>query len=308
MFFMLNYVSFIRIVKTGLVNFWRNAWLSAAATLIMVITLIILSSLLLLFGITSSSVTSIKERVDISAYFKNGLADDQILSIKKELEADPKISAVNYTSAQEALDQFRAKHQNDPLITETLNELDANPLPASLQIKAQNLEDYPAIAEALKSERYQNAVDKVNFEDNRAIIERLNRILKFIISFGIGLVTVFALIAVVVISNTITLTIHNRREEVEIMRLVGATNSYIRGPFVMEALIYSVLATLVTTALLVPVYANLIPKISSYLNPGSSSFTHGLYGLPALIFLQLGVSIILSVGSSLFAIRKYLKI
>lgn len=301
-------ISLLRIIKTGFTNFWRNRWLSAASTLIMVITLVILSILSLLFVITSSSVNSIKERVDISAYFKTGLAENQIMSVKSKIEQDQRIESVTYVSADQALEQFKEAHKNDPLITDSIKELNENPLPATLQIKAYNLEDYPAIAEDVSGEEYRAQIEKVNFEDNRVLIERLNRLLGFIVGVGLALMIIFSLIAILVIFNTITLTIYNRRQEVEIMRLVGATNWYIRGPFIMEALMYSVVGTIITSILLAPLYTSLLPSVSHYLNPSHDIFAESYLRFYYLVLLQLAIACILSVISSLLAIRRYLKI
>jgi cell division transport system permease protein len=305
---MFNTISLFRVIRSGAVNFWRNRWLSAASTLIMVITLIILSILSLLFVITQSSVRTIRERVDISAYFKTGLAENQILSVKSRLEQNPKVRSVTYVSAEQALEEFKALHRNDPLITDSIKELNENPLPATLQVKAVTLDDYPAISEELTSDQYKAQIDKVNFEDNRVIIDRLNRLLKFIIAVGLALVIIFSLIAILVIFNTITLTIYNRREEVEIMRLVGATNWYIRGPFLTEALMYSVVGTVITSALLAPIYLRLLPGISHYLNPSTDIFAASYFRFYYLILIQLIVACALSIISSTLAIRRYLKI
>lgn len=291
----------------GLTNFRRNIWLASASTLIMTITLIILCVLSLLFVITNSSVKTIQERVDISAYFKNGLAENQIFSVRDQLREDSRIEEVRYVSAEEALAEFKENHQNDPLLLESVNELNENPLPATLQVKARNLEDYPAVAELLSSERYSAAIEKVNFEDNRVLIARLNNLLKFIITIGIILIAVFSSIAVLVIFNTITLTIYNRKEEVEIMRLVGATNWYIRGPFIVEALIYSILATIITSSLLFPIYSGLLPKISVYLTSSGTTFNGNLSIFFILVLIQLIIAFFLSTLSSLMAMRKYLR-
>ena len=290
----------------GFNNFRRNLWLASASTLIMTITLIILSVLSLLFVITNSSVQTIQQRVDISAYFKNGLAESQILTIRDQLESDERIEEVRYVSADEALAKFKETHQNDSLLIESVGELNENPLPATLQIKARDLADYPAIAETLNSDKFQSAIEKVNFEDNRVLIERLNNLLKFIITIGIILIAIFASIAILVIFNTITLTIYNRREEVEIMRLVGATNWYIRGPFMVEAIIYSIIATIVTSILMFPVYSNLLPKISHYLTSSGYTFDGNLATFLGLVLVQLIIAFILSAISSLLAMRKYL--
>lgn len=274
----------------------------------MIVTLVILSSLFILFVITNYSVTSIQERVDISAYFKVGISENQVLQIKSKLQDNPRVREVTYVSAAEALDEFRKLHQNDELISSSLSELEDNPLPPTLQIKANSLEDYDAIDKELQSDEYKGVIDKVNFQDNRAVIERLNKILRFIIAFGSALIIIFALIAVLVIFNTITLTIYNRREEVEIMRLVGATNWYIRGPFLMEAALYSIFATIITSFLLIPIYAKLIPNINNYLNPGASDFSNNFIGFGYLVALQLIISLALSVVSTMLAMRKYLRI
>lgn len=274
----------------------------------MIVTLIILSVLSLLFVITNTSVKSIQERVDISAYFKTGLAENQIRTVQEELKQDPRIKEVRYVSAAEALEEFKKKHQGDQLLLESVGELNENPLPATLQIKAYNLADYPAIAEGLSSDKYKSAIDKINFEDNRVIIERLNTLLKFIVTFGFILMAVFSAIAILVIFNTITLTIYNRREEVEIMRLVGATNWYIRGPFMVEAFTYSILATLVTSILMYPVYITMLPRISAYLTPSGDIFTGNLTTFLMIVGILLVIAFILSTISSLMAIRRYLKI
>lgn len=305
---MINFVSLFRIFRMGFNNFRRNLWLASASTLIMTITLIILSVLSLLFVITNSSVKTIQQRVDISAYFKNGLAESQILTVRDQLEQDSRIEEVRYVSADDALAKFKETHKNDPLLIESVGELNENPLPATLQIKARSLSDYPAIAELLNSDKFQSAIEKVNFEDNRVLIERLNNLLKFIVTIGIILIAIFSAIAVLVIFNTITLTIYNRREEVEIMRLVGATNWYIRGPFMVEAIMYSIIATVITSALMFPIYKNLLPKISHYLTSSGYTFDGNMGVFFGLVGIQLIIAFILSAISSLLAMRKYLRV
>lgn len=305
---MFNSISFFRVIKTGATNFWRNIWLSVAASLVMVITLIILSVILMLFITTNFSINNVRERVDISVYFKTGLAESQILNIKSTLEQNPKIKSITYVSQADALASFRAKNQNKPEILQSLDELDANPLPPSLQIKAGNLDDYPAITADISGGTYKDQVANINFEDNKAIIDRLNQILKFITTFGIALTAVFSLIAILVIFNTIRLTIYNRKEEVEIMRLVGATNWYIRGPFMVEATLYSITASVITGILLVPIYLQVLPRINDYLNPGSQVFMQSFISFPLLLVIELAVSILLCVFSSYLAIRRYLRV
>lgn len=305
---MFETISFLRIIKTGFVNFWRNLWLSAAATMVMTITLVIFSILFLLFAVTNYSIKTIQDTVDMSVYFKIGLAESQVMKIKGDLESDGKIKQIVYTSQDEAFLQFKERHKNDPLIMQSLNELTENPLPATLNVKTYELEDYPAVAERLQDPQYKEFITKVNFEDNRVIIERLSRILRFIVTFGIGLVAVFCIIAVLVIFNTITLTIYNRKEEVEIMRLVGATNWYIRGPFLTESMLYAVFSTLIAGVLCLPIFTKVLPKIATYVNPELTLFNLNIFNFGYLVIMLFVVAVLLSVVSTMLAIRKYLKV
>lgn len=301
-------LSIYRLFKNGLKNFYRNIWLSTAATLIMVITLLILTFTLLIFNLASVSISNVQQRVDVSAYFNNRTSEQQILKIKDDLTKIPEVASVDYISAQQALDSFKQKHANDPLITESLGELTENPLPASLEIKAKRLEDYQKIVQILGQDNYKIYIDKINFEDNRAVIERLSRILSGVKRFGVGLAIIFAFIAFMVIFNTIRLTIFNRREEVEIMRLVGATNWFIRGPFIIEAVLYAVAATIITGILMAPVFNYFVPKVNFYLGLNTTAQSFSVFGVGTLLLLQLLVALILGIGCSLFAIRRYLRI
>jgi cell division transport system permease protein len=305
---MLDSISFLRIFKTGFINFWRNLWLSAAATMVMVITLVIFSVLFVLFALTTYSINTVQNTVDISVYFKIGLAETQAKLIQEELLQDPNISQVTYRSPQQVKEEFRQKHVNDDQIMQAFNVLDENPFPATLNVKAVDLSYYPVISERLNSDQYKNFIDKVNFEDNRSVINRLGTILRVIVTGGIVLIVIFSLIAILVIYNTITLTIYNRKEEVEIMRLVGATNSYIRGPFLVESFMYSLFATIITSALFWPIFHKLLPKMALFLNPQINVLNVNIFNFWYLLGILLIVSLLLAVTSTMMAIRKYLRI
>lgn len=305
---MLDSISFFRVIKNGFVGFSRNLWLSAAATMVMTTTLVIFATLFLLFALTSYSIKTVQDTVDISVYFKTGLSEKQALSIKQELESNPKVREITYRSAEQALEDFKRKHAGDPLITQSLNELTENPLPATLNVKAHQLEDYPEIARQVQDDRYREFITKVNFEDNRVIIERLSRILRFIVVFGLGLVVVFAVIAILVIFNTITLTIYNRREEVEIMRLVGATNWYIRGPFLIEAVLYSLCSTVIAALLFRPVFDRLLPRVALYVSPEITFLSRNIFDYWYLVAMLGVAALLLSMFTTALAMRRYLKI
>ncbi len=276
--------------------------------MVMTTTLVIFGTLFLLFVLTNYSIRTVQNTVDISVYFKIGLAEEQINKIQTDVKTDPRVKEVTYVSAIQAFEDFKTRHQSDPLITQSLNQLTENPLPATLHIKANQLDDYPQIAQTLSADQYKDFIDKVNFEDNRLVIDRLNKILKFIVTFGLILIAVFAAIAILVIYNTITLTIYNRKEEVEIMRLVGATNWYIRAPFLTESILYSIFATILAGILFIPVFSQILPKVTQYVNPELSLYGNNLFNLGFLMLILFVLALLLSVISTLLAIRKYLKI
>lgn len=305
---MLDSISFFRVIKTGFVNFWRNLWLSVAATMVMSVTLIIFATLFLLFMLTNYSISTIQNTVDVSIYYKIGLNEQTIASINDQVKADSRVKEISYVSADQAFENFKVQHQDDPLITQSLNELTDNPLPATLHIKAHNLEDYPGITQMLAQDNFAEFIDKINYEDNREIIERLDKILTFIITFGIGLVAVFSLIALLVIFNTITLTIYNRKEEVEIMRLVGATNWYIRGPFLTESILYSICSTLIAGAVFIPVFSKVLPKVAMYVNPQLTLYSRNIFSFWYLVLMLFVLALVISILSTFMAIRKYLKV
>jgi cell division transport system permease protein len=300
-----------KVIKTGFVNFWRNLWLSVAATMVMTITLVIFAVLFLMFALTSYSVNTIKDTVDISVYFKAGASETQTNQITQNMQTDARVRSVNFVSADQALQDFKNAHSQDPAIAASLNELTDNPLPATLHVKAKNLGDYPSIVSTLQGDQYKAAIASVNYQNDPKIqvaIDRLDKILRFTLIGGFALIVIFSLIAILVIFNTITLTIFNRKEEVEIMRLVGATNWYIRGPFLVESALYTFFAVIITGALLIPIFTYVIPQLARYINPSLTLFNRNIFNFWYIIIMLTIVSLALSVGSTTLALRKYLRI
>ena len=279
--------------------------------MVMTITLVIFAILFLMFALTNYSVNTVKDTVDISVYFKTGASDQQTGQVTQSMQNDSRVKSVNFISADQALQNFKNAHAQDPTIAASLNELTDNPLPATLHVKAKNLSDYPAVVSTLQGDQYKAVVQSVNYQNDPQIqtaINRLDKILRFTLIGGFVLIVVFSLIAILVIFNTITLTIYNRKEEVEIMRLVGATNWYIRGPFIIESILYTFFAVVITGALLVPVFTKLIPQIARYINPSLTLFNRNIFNFWYLIIMLAVVSLILSIGSTTMALRKYLKV
>ena len=299
------FTSFKRIIKWGLKNFWRNGWLSTATVSIMVLNLLAIT-VLLMVNITANAVLdTLEKKIDISVYFKLETSEEEMLKVKSQLEKLEEVESITYVSQDEALIKFKEKHKDNPILLQSLEELDINPLEASLNIKAKETSQYASINQFLESVYYQDIIDKVNYMQNKEVIEKLNKIVIDVKTVGLGLSLFLAVIVFLVTFNAIRLAIYSSREEITVMRLVGASNWFIRGPFIVEGVLYGIIATIVTLAILYPVFYFTSPKISGFL-PIGDIFTYFQANLLSFFVLLLGIGVILGGFSSFVAVRKYL--
>ncbi len=295
-----------RVFKWGLKNFWRNGWLSTATISIMVLTLLVITVLLMVNVIASATLENLEDKIDISVYFKLETPEAEILEAKAQLEKLAEVESIEYTSQNDALIAFKEKHKDNPVLLQSLDELENNPLEASLNIKANETSQYASINQFLESVHYKNIIDKVNYLQNKSVIEKLGKIIVDVKTFGLILSLGMALIVFLVTFNSIRLAIYSSREEINVMKLVGASNWFIRGPFIIEGLMYGLIATIVTMILLYPIFYLVSPKLSNFL-PIENIFSYFKSNAAMLALLLFAVSSILGVFSSFIAVRKYLK-
>ena len=298
--------SLIRVIKSGWLSFWRNKWLSVAAIAMVSLAIFGITSLLLVNVLINSLITNLEDKIDISVYFHLDTSEEKILETRKELVKLDEVRSVEYVSAEEALTRFKEKHQDNQVLMQSLQELDSNPLEAALNIKAQAASQYEAIAEFFNQSKYQEVIDKINYLENRAVIARLSSITRTIRQSGLIILIVLAVLAVVVTFNTIRLTIYSVRKEIRVMKLVGASNWFVRGPFIIEGAIYGVIAALISLFVLYPLLWYFSPKITAYL-PGTDLFYFFQTNFLGLFLLQIAVGIALGTISSWVAVKKYLE-
>ncbi len=296
-----------RIVKLGLTNFWRNRWLSFAATLIMTLTLLIISTFVILTIVIDKTTTSIRERMDISVYFQDSASNEQIVGLQRQLAARNDVKEVQYISKDEALERFREQQQGKK-VSEFINP-EENPLPRSLEIKATAAENLEAINQFINQTQFKPIIHNISYQENKKIIDRLIAITSFLKEIGWLLSGVFVLISILVIMNTIRLTIFTRKDEIEIMRLVGANDSFVRVPFLIEGLLYGVLATALAMALVWVGIAIIAPRTEQYLGLAvSSQMVHFFVShFWLMLFLELVVGMTIGIMCSLISIRKHLR-
>jgi len=296
-----------RIIKYGFLGFWRNGWLSTATLSIIVLALLVFEGLIISNVLTKTALTSLQEKIDISVYFKSNTSEDDILKIKKSLESLAEVKGVEYISRDRALEIFKERHKDDPTITQSLEELKENPLLASLNIKAHNPKEYVTIADHLEKADFKVWFEKVTYAQNAIVIERLGRIIDTAEKGGLILIIFLALIAVLITFNTIRLAIYSSREEIGIMRLVGASNSFIRGPYVVEGIIYGLVAGILSVIIAAPIVYFVSPYVKIFISEMNLwlYFTSNLIGI---LGYQLLFGVGLGVISSVIAIRKYLRV
>ena len=297
----------IRIIRAGLLSFWRNRWVSTATIGVMIITLALVTGLVILSALTNAVLADLQQKVDITVYFTLETPEEEILNVKEELERFPEVRSVEYVSRDEALARFREQQRENPLIISSLEELSDNPLEASLNVQARDISEYATIAAFLEGNRFDPIIDSVNFRENQKVIDRLSSIISFVRKAGLILSAALVVVAVLVTFNTIRLTIYSLREEIGVMRLVGASNWYIRGPFVFEGILYGLIASGVTFLLYIPIVWIVSPKLVGFL-PGVTLAGYFWESWWQLLLLQTALGVVLGVFSSFIAMRRYLKI
>ncbi len=300
-------INLFRIFKYGIQSFLRNGWLSISTVAIMILALIVFEGLILFNVVSKGAIQAIQDKVDITVYFQSNVPEDTILNLKKSLEGLDEVKYVTYVSQDQALADFKALHANDQAITKTLDTLDTNPLLPSLNIKAKDIHHYDTIAAYLEKPDFQNIIYKINYAQNAVVINRLISLVDNFTRGGFILTLFLAFLAASVTFNTIRLAIFSNREQIGIMRLVGASNKFIRGPYVIEGALYGLISALVSFLLLIPVITFISPHVNSFIpEVNLSSYFAGNFMTLFLYQILFGVG--LGVVSSIVATRRYLSI
>lgn len=299
-----------RIIVSGYRNFVRSGFTSMASILVMTITLFVITSIFFVQATLNSALSDIKEKVDVTVYFVSGAKESSIENIENSLKKLPEVKEITYTSAEDALTEFREKHANDYLTLQALDELNENPLGASLNIRAEDPSQYEGIVKYFEGEGslsndYLSAVDKVDYHQNKVVIDRLTSILNGAGRLGVAISLILILISLIITFNTIRLIIYMARDEISVMKLVGAGVRYIRGPFIVSGILVGITSSFVTALLLIPVSIWLGNHMTDFI--GINLFTYYKSN-----FIQLFVIIFMSGGiiggvSSFFAVHRYLK-
>lgn len=299
--------SFKRLTTSAFQDLTRNIWLNMATIIIIVIALFTVSVSLAIGAVGRYTLQSLQDKIDISIQFNDDASEDKILNLKKDLEGLSQVKNVVYVSKDQALDNFKAAHKNDEYINQSIQELGENPLFAVLNVKTKSLDQYDAVDKYVTGNaNYQSIIKKIDYKENKMMIDNFSKALNNVRDGIGGLTILFVIISILIAFNTIRLAMYSHRIEIEIMRLVGASNWYIKLPFIIEGAIFGVIGCVVTLVLSYLISLSLSVRMEKIF-PGFYLYDYFIGNFWSISGLLLLIGVGMGVISSLIAIRRYLK-
>lgn len=305
---MAAHVTTWRVISYAWKNFFRNAWIGLATVFVLVLALLSVNVVVGVGAILDTAVKTLEEKVDVTVFFKEKTPDAVLQQAQFFMAGLPQVKDVQLKTPAQALEAFKERHHNDPKILAALAELDANPLGASMVVKAKNTDDYPFLLEALKNPQFDFAIESKSYDDHAAAIEKVREIGNSVRLFGVILIVIFGIFSVLIVYNAIRVAIYTQREEIGIMRLVGASGAFVRMPFVLEGIFLAALAMVFAAFVVFGSVAFVEPRLIPVFDgadPGLRAFfmQNGLQ----LLLVEGGALIVLVALSSWAAVGKYLK-
>lgn len=298
----------MRILKLALQNFFRNFPLSITSIIIMLLMLLSISFVYGLNTVGQNILSSFKDKMDLGIYLKTNIDENIVEQLRDDLQSMPEIKQINYIPPQESLELFKERHKNNPLILKSLQELEQNPLGATITIKFYNPSAHEKVLDTINSDEYKSIVQDQDFYDYQLLINAFNAFYRKVFTMGIGLSGVFILIAILVTFTTIKLGALSKQKEIKIMRLVGATSWFIRAPYLLESGLYAISAWILNLIIMFVLAFFAGPYISQFLELDLDLFVYfKTIGITFWLYLLLYTVIVAIIGASL-AIKKYIKV
>ncbi len=316
------FTNFKRITRTGFVNFWRNGFLSFAAIVVLTLSLLAIGSIIFAGAFGRALIADVKDKVDINVYFALSAPESDILTVQKDLGRLPEVASTTYISRDQVLARFKTKWQDNTLIMQGLDEIGTNPFPATLNIKAKDPGQYGSIAQYLDNKNPVMSdgtpmIEKVNYEQNKLVIDRLSQIIPAIEKAGFIIAVIMIMVAIIVVFNTIRLIVYTSKDEISVMKLVGASNIYVRGPLIVSGIMYGIISGLITLVILAAVAywsdavvlrfagVEIASDFELVVNVLSRYFSQNF---SQIFIIVMGAGVILGGFSSYIAARRYLRV
>ncbi len=307
-----NWLTFMRMFRYGVNNFSRNTWLTIAATAVMTITLLIIFMSLVARQVLVDTVDQIKSKVDMSLYVKTDTTTAQARQIESAIKKLPGVKTVSYISPAEARTEFAQENKSDSQTLEALNEA-TNELPGTFRVQIADINnpsqlDHFAKTNTLYKQRSDQNHPPSFSGDRRTAIQNIAAATTFAERAGLIASVIFIIISSLIVFNTIRMAIFNRKEEIQMMKLIGADRSFIRGPFVVEAMVYGFIAAVLATILGLVALYSIKPKLDAYQIAVDGTVQTVTVYVGFVFIAMIFVGALIGVISSLLATRKYLKI
>lgn len=301
---------FRRVIKAGFVGFWRNAYVSLASIFALTVALFVIGATMFIDQLLTTSLNTLQSKVDINVYFVPDAPQAEIDRLVTGLEALPEVEYVKFTSREDALAEYRLRNQNDEIAMQALEELNENPLGANLAVQAEQTSQYEIIAKYLDEQQANEqpqlqVIDEVNFAKNKDSIDTLTGVINATEKASLAVMVVLLIASVLITFNTIRLAIYTAREEISIMRLVGASNMFIRGPFMLQGVMYGFLAGLTALISFYPIMVWLGPRTEEFFE--LNLLTYYFDNLGYIFVVLVGIGVVLGLVSSTLAIARHLK-
>jgi cell division transport system permease protein len=300
-----------RIIKTGCQNFVRNASLAVAAIAVMVITLTIVLTSIIANATFANTVKQITDKIDISVYIKDDIPEAKRLKLIEDIKKLENVRSVDYVSKTQALELYKKQNEDNVDLLSAISQTD-NPLPATIQIKPRDpnkIQDIKTFLEKPEIRLLQS--DETSYSgDRKDAIDKISSATKFFRQAGVVGVVIFLIVSMLIIFNTIRMAIFNRRDELTIMRLLGASSWYIRGPFVVETILYGVFSAVISLALCNGLFVVASSSLgASSLGILDIKYANNYFATHFWLFLtaQTAIGILIGAVSSVIATRRYLK-
>ena len=299
-----------RVLVAGARNFFRNAWLSTAATAVMTVTLTIIVVSFISNSALTDTIKGLTDKIVLSVYLQDGITDEQKALIQNRLKATGDVQQIVYVTKDQAISRYKEKNKNNPVNLEAL-ELSGNNLPASYEVHLTDRNKLNDVIKAASSPDLKPLLDQKNpISISGSLKEGVQKIIHgsdFVIRLGLIASVIFLIISTLIIFNTIRMAIFTRRDEIEIMKLVGATKWFIRGPFLFEATLYGTVGAIIATALAYMLLLGGGPQLRDYIDVQATTTFFTSYPI-LIIGAEILIGMCIGIFSSLLAMSQYLKL
>ena len=300
-----------RIIIAGIKNFFRNSWLSIAATAVMVVALVIVLMALVLNVVTRNAIAELSTNLKVSVYLQDSADEALRKELQNEVVTNGYVDEVSFISKEQAQKQYAESFQEDKKLLEGLALIGGNTLPASFEIGVTDLSRLEEVGNIAKAEKYASIIESVSLgkTDVKKTIDRAANAQEFITSASILAASIFAVVSMLIIFNTIRMAIFTRAEEIRTQKLLGATPGYIRGPFLVESSMYGIIAGIIASSIVLAVIYSLGNKVA---NQAEFIVSYEFLTKPSTIAAMYAASMLLGilvgVISSTLAMGRYLKL